>query len=225
MGVKMKKLILITAILFTITIKAQNSENSIPPGRYEFGALGGFNTSAMQSPNYSLLFEGRYKITENLAAKLSIGFSGTSRDEGYNIKTFKYFNYDDLKEYRALSYNLEKREYRIIPVTIGLEYRMNFEKVSPYCSFDFGANTYRITPVTGPYHTVGTYNTFIEIPEDYQREVFPTYGGISYRIGLGMGIRYSIARSLNLDLRYLYQVNTSLVNCHSLLLGINLANL
>lgn len=220
----MKKLIIAAAILFSITIKAQNPVNSKTPARFEYGILAGVSTAAMQYLNSSFLAEGRYSLNENWGLKISVGYSRINKDEDYNVKTFNHVKYDDIDEYKTVSYKVEKSDYSILPVSVGIEYKMNFEKASPYCSLEFGGNSYRLTPKRGSmeYGTAGTFSTYAQLPEEYKTVETATYKGLSYRIGFCLGLRYSLFESFKFDVRYLYQVNTSLTNNHLLLFGVTI---
>ncbi len=220
----MKRLILSAVILFSLTINAQNPQDLNEPGRFMYGILGGFSTSKMHYINLSLLAEGRYNLTENLGIKISLSHSAIRKGEGYNVKTFNHIQSDNVNEYKTVSYIVEKCDYSIVPVSIGLEFKIKFEKIFPYCGMEFGVNSYKLSLTKGSmvYGAAGTFSSYNELPDEYKAVDSATYRGMSYRIGFEMGLRYSLASSINLDIRYLYQVNTSLVNNHTLLFGITI---
>ncbi len=41
----------------------------------------------------------------------------------------------------------------------------------------------------------------------------------SYRLGLGIGTKYQISHKFSLDIRYLYQFNSNIIDTHQLLIG------
>ena len=89
--------------------------------------------------------------------------------------------------------------------------------------FDGGYNIYT-------YHTTfskvesgvgGTYDTYAELPSEYQSKAPGIRQNSSYRLALGLGTEYSLSPAVSLDVRYIYQFNKSLMNTSQVLVGIN----
>ncbi|HED08878.1 MAG TPA: hypothetical protein ENI57_12220 [Ignavibacteria bacterium] len=219
----MKKLvILFLAISFSNTL----SQESGKPGifsTFNFEALGGINFTTLQYIGPSLIIEGKTNLSSNLNIKFSLGYSTTFKKDQTNVKTFSFISINNIDKYQTSAYTIEKIEYDIIPISVGIEYFFMRGKFSPYSFLEMGYNSYSIKIHTSGihYNIAGSYNSFNELPADYKNKPPAISDAESYRIAIGIGTNYKLSSSISLDLRYSFQYNKSLVNTHRILVGIS----
>ncbi len=69
-------------------------------------------------------------------------------------------------------------------------------------------------------YTGSYYDKYNEIPSDYQNgSPLVISEDKSYILGLGIGTKYQISPKFSLDIRYLYQFNSNIIDTHQLLIG------
>jgi len=217
----MKNLVVLSFLFFNINLYSQENEQSKVFSNFELGFLGGINFSTLTGG--SLIVEGKSNLTSSLDIKLSIGYSSIFKDDSYNVKTNRFVSFDDYHKYATYSYNVDKIEYDIIPISLGFEYIVLHDNFSPYSIFEIGYNWYA-TKVHTSKHMQGldgSYDTFDELPSEYKNDPPVIPEDESYRVALGIGTKYRLNSSINLDIRYLYQFNKSLINTNQILVGIN----
>jgi hypothetical protein len=221
----MKKTILVLFMLVIMNsfslILAQNESSTVKSNKFEFNVLGGFNSAELKYLDNSLLLEGRYSLSENFGIKLSLGYTSLSDEKNLNVKAYKLVSAGSVDKYETLFYNIEKHKYEIIPVSIGLDYQFRGENYIPYLFLELGYNSYSTKVITGKkyYGIAGTFDSIEEVPSDYRSGIPGFYVGDSFRISLGVGLKIRIPGFLTFNSRYLYQVNTSLINNHAILFG------
>ena len=217
----MKTLIVLFFYFFNFSLYAQEIEQQKAFLNFKFGALAGVNVSTLSGG--SVLIEAKNNLSSNLNIKLSAGYSTINKKEGYEVKTYQYVNFDNYQKYTTRSYNVDEINYDVFPISLGLEYFFLKDKFSPYSLFEIGYNfySYHTTNSNGKIGFEGTYDTFDELPSEYKNEPPVISEEDSYRIALGVGTNYKLSSVINLDVRYVYQINKSLVNTSQFLVGIN----
>jgi opacity protein-like surface antigen len=205
-------------LLISLNCFAQSIERSSAFSKFHFGFLGGINYSSMIGP--SLIIEGTTNLTPEINIKFSFGYSIIYKDEDYNVNTYRYSNFFNL--YQTETYNVDKINYYVFPISLGIDYVFNLDKFSPYTLLEIGYNfyTYETSTLAWASNTGGSYNTYDEIPPEFKNETPDIPNDNSYTIALGIGTKYKLSTSINLDLRYLYQFNKSLINTNHILIGI-----
>lgn len=216
----MRKGIILFFLLSILSVNAQEKAKS----SFEFGALGGVNFENIERLGGSLFIEGRYSLSSNLKLKLSLGYNNLFEGKDLSVKTYSKTTIGGSDKYQALSYALEKFNYEIIPISAGIEYSFGEGANIPYCTFEFGYNSFSAKAVTGLkyYGAGGTFNSLEELPSEYRSLPPGYYKGDSYRIAIGGGYRFTLVSFLKGEIRYAYQINTSLVNSHLFLIGISI---
>jgi opacity protein-like surface antigen len=214
----MKILIIWFWVAFSIRVFAQEVEPISSFSTFKMGFLGGINYSSLLGP--SLLIEGTTNLSPQINIKLSFGYSIIYKDEDYTVNTYRYSNFFNL--YQTEIYNVDKINYYVFPISLGIDYVFNLDKFSPYSLLEIGYNfyTYETSTLVWASNTGGSYNTYDEIPTEFKNEAPNIPKNDSYMIALGIGTKYKLSSSINLDIRYSYQFNKSLVNTNQILLGL-----
>jgi hypothetical protein len=167
----------------------------------------------------SIVIEGSTNLTSNTNIKLSLGYSTVNKEEGYAVKTYQYSDFFNI--YNADSYTVDEINYIVVPISLGMEYVLSDDRISPYALVEIGYNFYSVKITKSNSRTVGQYDNYDELPLEYQNEPPDIPEDESYTIALGIGTNYKISNKFNLDIRYLYQFNISLVNTSQILIGFN----
>jgi opacity protein-like surface antigen len=214
----MKLFIFIFLLLFNLNCFAQSIERNSTFSKFHFGFLGGINYSTEIGP--SLLIEGSTDLSPQINIKLSFGYSIIYKDEGYTVNTYRYSNFFNL--YQTETYTVDKINYYVFPISVGIDYVINLAKFSPYTLLEIGYNfyTYETSTLNWASNTGGSYETYDEIPSEFKNVAPDIPEDNSYTIALGIGTKYKLSSSIDLDLRYLYQFNKSLINTSQILIGI-----
>ncbi len=207
--------------LFSFSLFAQEMEQHKIFSTFKLGILAGLNFSTLSGGSFIL--EGKTNLTSNINVKLNAGYSTLNKKEGYNVKTNRFVSFDNYQKYSTESYDVDEINYDVFPISIGFEYIILKDNLSPYSVFEIGYNFYS-------YHTqisngrsgfAGVYDTFDELPSEYKNKPPVISEDESYSIALGIGTNYKLNSAINLDVRYLYQFNKSLINTNLILVGIN----
>jgi opacity protein-like surface antigen len=216
----MKFLIILLISMFTFVSYAQENSSRLF-SQWKFGAMAGMNFSSLTGGAVSV--EAKTNLTQNLYLKISAGYSLLNKKEGYSVKTYQHVVFTGYDKYTTGSYNVDQINYDVFPVSLGMQYVFLKSLFSPYVMFDAGYNIYT-------YHTTfskvesgagGTYDTYAELPAEYQSKAPDIPQNDSYRFALGLGTEYGLSSAINLDIRYVYQFNKSLMNTNQVLVGIN----
>ena len=215
----MKKLIVLFFILLNISSFSQESEKSTLFSNFNMEFLGGINYTTITGP--SLIIEGKTSLTSHFNLKLSIGYSMIYKNDFHNVKGYEFLNFGNIQQYETYSYNINKIEYDMIPISIGFEYIFGHDKLLPYCFLETGYNYYSAKAIASSrMYTSNYYGRYDEIPSDYQNgSSLVISEDKSYRLGLGIGAQYQLSQKINLDIRYLYQYNSNIINTHQVLIG------
>jgi hypothetical protein len=220
----MKKSIFFLIILFSLNVFAQGTNKSAAFSKFHFGLYGGPNFTFPLQTGYLLQLEAGTNISSRINIKASIGFSSLFENKDNNITTYHCFILNQTEYYRSEFYKIDKYEYAILPLSLGLEYSLTEGEYSPYLICEGGYNIYSVEvrksgQISG---AAGTFGSLNQLPAQYRNEPPRVPDDTSFRIGFGLGTRISIAKGINLELKYLYNINTSLINCHQLLAGISI---
>lgn len=215
----MGKSILLFIILFNINLFPQEQEKSEMFSSFHLGILGGINYTTLTGP--SAIMEGSTNLTSNLYFKFSIGYSIIYQNSFQRVKTYEYISFDDVHLFATHDYNINYLKYEVAPISIGLQYFFDYGKFSPYCFLEGGYNSYDTkqditSDITG---LNGDYNTYDELPPAYKNNPPTTSQINSYRVGIGVGTKYRLFKNIDFDIRYLYQVNSNIINTHQILFG------
>lgn len=216
----MKNLIVPLFLLFSICLFAQENEQVRMFSTLKVGFLAGINFSNQSGSSFVL--EGKTNITSNLNLKLSLGYSVINKNDVFTVKTYQHFVFTNYEQYEAESYTVDKINYDVFPISLGLEYFISRNVFSPYAALEAGYNFSNIHPLRSGGNigiADGYFDTFDQLPAAYK-------GTLStdnpYRIAVGVGTTYKVTSLINLDIRYVFQYNKSIANIHQILLGINI---
>ncbi len=213
----MKYILLLIMFSFNF-IFAQKQVNNHIYKNFEYGLYGGINFASSSNIGGSLLFEWKIYLLTNFMLKASIGYEKTYNPNSYNVKTNGFYKIDNIKRYYTKSYRVLETQYQIIPFLFGVQYQFISYSFSPYAQIEVGYKW--IDPLTIKTNPViqGEYEKFQDLPNEFKStDVLPVS---SYSFGIGIGIRYKISSKLNLDLRYIYQLESNIVNTHNFLIGL-----
>jgi hypothetical protein len=219
MGDNMKYLIGFFILLFCTSLFPQETEDNSSFTKFKFGFLAGVNVTKFAGG--SVMIEGNTNLTSNINVKVSAGYSKIYKKEGYNVKTNGIIDIDNLQKYVISSYDVDRIDYDVFPITVGVEYFIVKDRLSPYIISEAGYNFYSFhiqqsNIYSGPY-----YDTYDQIPAEYKNTPPVISNKASYLFGLGIGTNYRLGSAINLDIRYLYQFNKNIVNTNQILVGIN----
>jgi len=220
----MRKLAVVIFLFAAIQISAQTVEKDYSQSRFEFGFFTGVSSENFNYLDKSFFVEARYKITPRWTMKVSVG-SYTVLKEENSVETLltPYYENSQLKLH-SNTYYYKGFTYEIVPASIGMEYMLFGEKTIPFLIAELGVNSSHTRRVisyrqSNPDITPSSYERY---PLSGDRSAANFYKGTSIRMAFGAGIKQVTAGFLNLDVRYLYQINTNLVNSHLVLVGVNL---
>lgn len=218
----MKRIIFLSFILFCTTLFAQ--EGNGPFSKLQLALYSGSSITSAPQTGLSFMIEGKASLLPRLNAKLAIGYYKLYENDFQQVKTYRSYNFNNAISYQTHSYNIEGYDYAVFPICAGLEYTISEGAVSPYITVEGGNNAYAVTTrcSNNIYGEIGKYITPGDVPAEYKNYVQKDKGQRSYRIAFGMGTRISLWQGVNLELCYMYNINTNIVNNHQILAGISL---
>jgi hypothetical protein len=215
----MKHLIGLFILLFCANLFAQETEDNTSFTKFKFGFLAGVNVTKFAGG--SVMIEGNTNLTSNINMKVSVGYSKIYKKEGYNVKTNTFIDINNFQEYVIGSYNVDRIDYDVFPITVGVEYFILKERLSPYIISEAGYNFYSFHIQQSNIYSGPSYDTYDQIPAEYKNTPPKISNEASYLFGLGIGTNYRLGSAINLDIRYLYQFNKNIVNTNQIVMGIN----
>jgi len=211
--------LLVLTLTFSQLLIAQNVNKSSLFTKSEFGFYGGVITSNSSNPGAVANFDFKTDLTTNLNLKLSATYSKMDVDYFKNVKRSGSSEIQGDEYFYATEYDIDGRNYQSIPISIGLQYILHESLLSPYIIAEAGIN-FIDAKATIKNSRTWNYSSLQEIPEEYKQpysvEPLPLS---SFRYGLGIGAMYPLSSVFNLDLRYLYNFDTEIVNTHQVLVG------
>ena len=216
----MKKIIALSLLLLGTNLFAQENAPVKMFSAFKVGALAGVNFSSFSGG--SVLLEGKINLTSNINLTLSAGYSNIKKKAGYNVLTYRHIQFNDINTFETISYNVDKINYDVFPVSLGFEYYFQHNVFSPYAHVEIGYNGVDYLEITSDNITggAGYYNTFDQLPSAYKSLDPMISKKNTYRVALGIGTTYQLTSYVNLDLRYVYQFNNSVENTNQILVGI-----
>lgn len=201
---------------------AQASKDVSIFSHYELSIIGGLNSSDYKTFGPSFIIEGKSNITSHFYLKLSLGYSRSYNDLNYNVKSFQKIVIQGVEEYQTIFYDITKKAFDIIPITIGIQYFFNNEKFSPYLITGIGYNSVGVKVYTTDIHYTGGYESFFDLPDEYKTKYVEPNITNPYHIELGLGTKYHFSKNISVDLRYLFDYNNNLINTHKFLIGLSI---
>lgn len=217
----MKKLFVLLALLSSSILLAQDFESKSAFSNFYFGVLGETNFNTLPTAGSALSFEVKSNITSNINTKFSIGYSILYDDSPYEVKSYRFVSFDDYAKFHTHLLKVDRIRYSIIPINIGAEYLFTKSKFSPFALLEAGYN-YSSSTVEGIAHDgiAGTFDTVSEIPEEYRNIAPALEDGSSITFGIGLGVKYMLTGRMDLNIRYIYHYNESIVNNNQVLIGL-----
>ena len=215
----MKKSFVLLVLFMVGNLVAQDFKTQSMFSKTYFGVLVGTNFNTLPAAGVLINFEVKSNIASNLNAKLSLGYSTLYDDNSYDLKYYRYSDFSSKYHTRLLA--VDRVKYTIIPVTLGAEYFITRTKLSPFALFEFGYN-FSSSVAEGITHDgiSGIYDTVNEIPEEYRKTPTALDDGSSFSLGVGVGAIYKLTDRMDLNVRYIYRYNDSMVNNNQLLFGV-----
>jgi opacity protein-like surface antigen len=211
----MKIIVFLSLLLLPAAIFAQDSGKSV----FHSSVMGGINFS--DNNGGSFLLEGKVPLLDNLNFKLSLGYSKVYQVKGENVKTY-YLDHYFTDNYFTSDYKIEKLEYTVVPISAGLEYYFNRDKISFYGTMEAGYNSYDFEVFRSVKDEKLAGSTFNDLPADYRNKEPEISNDTSLRFAPGIGARYQVSAGIALDLRYIYNFNSNIPDTHQLLFGISI---
>ena len=217
----MKKSFVLFVLFFFGNLAAQDLKPQSIFSNVYFGVLGGTSFSTLPTAGATINFEVKSNVTSNLNAKLSLGYSTLYNDNSYEIRSYRFVSFDNYSKYHTKLFAVDRVKYTIIPVTLGAEYFITKTKLSPFALFEVGYNFSSSVAEGITYDGIaGTFDTVGEIPTEYRKTAPALDGGSSFSIGVGVGTRFMLTDRMDLNIRYIYRYNYSIVNNNQLLVGL-----
>lgn len=217
----MKKLIFLIAFFLTVSLPAQELHNESIFSKVYFSVLGGTNFNTLPTAGTALNFEVESNLTSNLYGKISIGYSTLYDNNSYDVKSYGYVHFNNYSKYETRLLVVDRVRYTIIPITIGAEYSILKNNISPVAFFELGYNYSNSLAEGKTYDGIGgTYDTVNEIPTEYRKTATEINGGSSFTMGIGLGLKYKLTDRMDLNLRYMYHYNELIINNNQVLIGL-----
>lgn len=213
------KLIICLIIVLSQPIFSQEKEESVFLSSLKVGFYGGINFKSLSEIGSSLIIEGKTSLTSNLDLKISIGYSRTYMPVSYHVNTYANRSIQGTNIWEAISYDVNKKGYDIIPFSIGLQYFITESIISPYLLSEFSYNSIA-TKVYKSSELHRQFYSFDELPDEYKIKHAETIINSSSKFGIGMGATYRLTGALDLDIRYIYQFDNTIINTNQILVGI-----
>lgn len=215
----MKKIIVMFIVLSFSLIQAQQNDNMNIFSTFEYGVLGGVNFESVSDAGGDIRLEFKTNLITDLKILFSAGYNKSIESFRYNVKRYRKVTVENEVHYRAEAYDMASKIYDIFPISLGLQYFLTRSNINPYLIADVRYNFIYAKAERTP-RKVWSYNSFEEVPEEFRNEYSESFPDASSAVGLGMGATYSITERLNIDLRYVYNIDNKIINTHQLLFGI-----
>jgi len=215
----MKNLICFLIIVFNCSLFSQINEESNFLTFFRMGFYGGINFNSSSEPGGALIIEGTTNLTSNLNLKISTGYYKSFKSESYTVKSYNSGTIEGEKIYFAGQYDVTEKGYDIFPLSLGLQYNFNYKTISPYLLANISYNLISAKVYTSPGEN-WSYKSFDEVPEDFKTKHIETLPTNSSSLTFGLGVIYNLSPGLDLDLRYLYRIDTEIINSNQIVIGI-----
>ncbi len=195
----MKKIILILFIGLSSNTFAQEDGNFF--SNPHFSIHGGLSFISVKDGWGAFLIEGKSNVSENLLLKMSFGYTNMTKTQPYKVKSYSERNINNILAYEAVTYEVSKIEYQVIPISIGLQYNINNSLFKPYTFLELGYNLIDPKSYKANYLTVSEFDSYGELPLEH-RYVDEIPNG-SYKIAIGVGFNYPFSLVFGLDVWFL----------------------
>ena len=213
------KLMLISILAISQFVIAQDLNNSNIFTKSKFGLYGGANVSGETDLGGLASFEFKTNLTSNLNVRFAVSYFYIKTNLTQLVKDYNFGEIQGEEFFSAGEYTINGREYKNVPLSIGLQYFLSKSTISPYIIAEGGYNFIdgKLDRTPGEYWS---YNSVDEIPDEYKHhkpgEPMPLS---SFRYGLGIGAVYPLSNVFSIDARYLYNFDSEIVNTHQFLIG------
>ena len=218
----MKNLMLVLFFLFSGSLFSQVVTKESPVSTFHLSILGGTNFTTISSIGGSLQIEGKTNLSENLFLKAYVGYSGIAEEKDYMIKSYSPVHIGNYDGYQLKTYSVNQIEYSVIPVNLGIEYFLSNSKITPFGVVELGYNFYSSEEQIKSSASSELFENKNEIPTEYKNNAPRTIDDSSFGVSAGVGLLYRISSSFNVNIRYLYRYNDSLIDVNQILLGITI---
>jgi len=215
----MKRNIVLCLMLFTITLFSQENNSTKAFSKFWFGAYGGVNFNTIPTVGGSVQLEGLTNITSNIRLKLSLGYSSIFENKQYEVKTFNKGIIDGNTIFSKYTYSVDKIEYAVIPLNVGLEYEFTGNNFSPFTIVEFGYNVNSVEEQVTKSAYSGHFSSLDKVPDEYKTPRPKLNESSFIDFGIGAGIRKKISKSISIDLRYVFRYNNGIPNTNKILIG------
>ncbi|MCB9207278.1 MAG: hypothetical protein H6610_03720 [Ignavibacteriales bacterium] len=212
----MKKIIFVLFALFTTISFAQERIGFL--SRTSFGIYGGLSFRSVNKGWGAFLFEGKTHLSEKYLIKLSFGYSELQSYQKYNVKSYTSIYNENVESVDAISYNIDRIDYKIIPLSIGLQYNINFSSFHPYIFAELGYNFIDPLSTKSEFKVLNTYQKYSDLPLVHR--YIHRLATNSSKIAIGFGVNYPLSSVFGLDIRFLTQIDTEILNSQQLLVGL-----
>lgn len=214
----MKCLIVSLLVLINSSLFSQVQKKSKPFSVFNLEVLGGVNYTNVSGPSF--IVEGRTNLIRHLNFQFAVGYLEVYKDDFRKVKAYQYINVPGMQEYQTENYNINDTRFHIAQFSMGFEYALNnYGKFTPYSFINGSYNAYDAKYRTSPILVGPGYKSYDQIPSEYKHKIPSVPASGSFGIGIGIGTRYNLFDNIKLDLRYIFQVNSSIVNMHQVLVG------
>lgn len=212
------KLMFVFILSLSQFVVAQEVNGSSFFTKSEFGLYGGINLSGESNLGGLTSFEFKTDLTSNLNLRLSVSYFYLRTDITQQVKSFTTGEIQGEEYFTAGEYTIKGREYKNVPISVGLQYFVSRSAFSPYVIAEGGYNFIdgKLDRTPGHYWS---YNSAEEIPDEYKHHKPEPMPLSSFRYGIGIGAMYPLSNMFNLDVRYLYNFDSEIVNTHQVLVG------
>ena len=128
----MKTTSVLLFILLCVTVSAQEGVKPAPFSSFNFGVSAGPNFTFPTQTGYLVQFEAGTSIASKLGVKIAVGLSSVFDDKSEHVKTYNRVKVNQDTKYQTYSYQIDKYEYAVFPLSIGLDYRIIEGDITPY---------------------------------------------------------------------------------------------
>ncbi|KAB2841959.1 MAG: hypothetical protein F9K45_07445 [Melioribacteraceae bacterium] len=214
----MKNIFVFLFIVFSNFLNAQN--NFEPFTKFKLGAYTGINFEQSSEVGGNFIVEGKTNLISDINLNLSFGYYRSFETVSNIVKTNYNGTINGIAFFHANEYKIYKKEYNVLPFSIGLQYAFENQIISPYLLLNA---SYNFIIDTKNHRTGGitySYNSFEQIPDEYKTNNFEPFPESSYGASFGIGALIKISSVLDLDLRYFYKTDSEIINTHHFVAGI-----
>lgn len=220
MEVIMKRLTVFLFLIIVTVIYPQELSKQSSYSIHSFSILGGTNFNDISSIGGNFLVEYNNKLLNNLYLNLSLGYNTTLQSVSFNVKTYNTGVINGTEYYWTDNYNITQNIYNMFPISAGIKYFFNSRGFLPYFLFDLTYNFINSTFIQTPGYSK-MYNSFNNLPNEYMTRNMEALPNHSYGITFGAGTLVPLSSKINIDLRYVYKIDSKVINTNNVIVGIS----